>query len=76
MSEDDLKLKENMKLYPPRFVVEIRGSSTTEDTKAVFTFEGAIEEIVKEIILVKGIVHITRRRLMLMELWIKLEQIP
>ena len=63
MSEDDLKLKESMKLYPPRFVVEIRGSSTAKDTKAVFTFEGATEEIFKEIILTKGIVHKTRRRL-------------
>ena len=63
MSEDYLKLKENLKLYPPRFVVEIRGLSTAKDTKAVFTFEGATEEIVKEIILTKGVVHITRRRL-------------
>ena len=58
MSEDDLKLRESMKLYPPRFVVEIRGSSNAKDTKAVFTFEGATEEIVMEITLTKGIVHI------------------
>ena len=61
MSEDDLKLKECMNLYPPRFVVKIGASSTAEVSKAVFTFEGATEEIVKEVILTKGIIHIICR---------------
>ena len=63
MSKNELILKERLNLYPPRFVVKISASSTAEDSKVVFTFEGATEEIVKEIILTKGIVHITRRLL-------------
>jgi len=56
MNENELILKERMNLYPPRFVVRIRESSSAEDSKAVFTFEGATEKIVKEVILTKGIV--------------------
>ena len=64
MSEDDLTLKECMKLYPPRYrIVRIRASSTAEDSKALFTFEGATEEIVKQVILTKGIVCILCRLL-------------
>ena len=63
MSMDNLTLKEKMKMYPPRFVVKIRASRTAEDSKAVFTFEGATKEIVKEVILTKGIVHIICRLL-------------
>ena len=57
MSKEELQLSERMKLYPPRFVVKIKGSNNAVDSKAVFTFEGATEEIVKEIILTKGVVH-------------------
>ena len=57
MSKEELQLSEHMKLYPPRFVVKIKGSNNAVDSKAVFTFEGATEEIVKEIILTKGVVH-------------------
>ena len=63
MSKDALMLKESMNLYPPRFVVTIRASSNAEDSKAVFTFEGATEKIVKEVILTKGIVHTSCRLL-------------
>ena len=61
MRKDDLILKECMNLYPPRFVVKISASSTAEDSKAVFTFEGATEEIVKEVILTKGIIQTIHR---------------
>ena len=54
MSIEDLLLREAEKLYPPRFVVVAR-SSTAKDCHVVFTFEGATEEIVKEITLQKGI---------------------
>ena len=57
MSAEDLILKERMNLYPPRFVITIGASSSAKDSKAVFTFEGATEEIVKEVILTKGITH-------------------
>ena len=63
MNKDDLILKERMNLYPPRFVFKISATSTAEDSKAVFTFEGATEEIVKEVILTKGITHIICRLL-------------
>ena len=63
MSKNELTLKERLNLHPPRFVVKISASSTAEDSKVVFTFEGATKEIVKKIILTKGIVHITRRLL-------------
>ena len=63
MNKDDLILKEHMNLYPPRFVVRIGESSSAEDSKAVFTFEGATEKIVKEVILTRGIVHIICRLL-------------
>ena len=55
MSEDDLKLREEEMLYPPKFVITVRGSSSAEDSKVNFTFEGATEEIIKEVILAKGI---------------------
>ena len=55
MTEEDLKLREATKLYPPKFVVKIRGSSAAEDSKVIFTFEGATKEISKEIFLTKGV---------------------
>ena len=69
MSKDEVRLKERMNLYPPRFVLRIRASSTAEDSKVVFTFEGATEEIVKEVIVTKGIVHIICRLLGRCLLW-------
>ena len=48
MSKEDLQLRESTKLYPPRFVVKMRGSNSVGEPKAVFNFEGATEEIVKE----------------------------
>ena len=55
MSEDNIKLKEDQMLYPPMFVIKVRGSSSAENSKVIFTFEGATEKIVKEVILTKGI---------------------
>ena len=56
MSVDYLKLKEDNKLYPPRFVVTVIRSSTATDSFVDFTFQGATREIVKRIRLTKGIV--------------------
>ena len=55
MSEDDIKLREDEMLYPPMFAIKVRGSSSAENSKVIFTFEGATEKIVKEVILTKGI---------------------
>ena len=63
MNKDGLILKEHMNLYPPRFVIRIGASSTAEESKAVFTFEGATEKIVKEVMLTKGITHVICRLL-------------
>ena len=54
MTQDDLKLSEQENLYPPRFVAEISG---TGNSKAVFTFEGAIETIKSEVLLMEGIIN-------------------
>ena len=62
MSEDDLKLREDEMLYPPMFVIKVRGSSSAENSKVIFTFEGATEKIVKEVILTKGILGTQGRR--------------
>ena len=56
MSVDYLKLKEDNKLYPPRFVVTVLRSSTATDSFVDFTFQGATQEIVKRIRLTKGTV--------------------
>ena len=56
MSVDYLKLKEDNKLYPPRFVVTVIRSSTATDLFVDFTFQGATQEIVKRIRLTKGTV--------------------
>ena len=61
---DDLQLREKKELYPPRFVITFTGSSTAEDSHAVFTFQGATEEIVKEIILTKGTDHVIFGRIL------------
>lgn len=54
MSVEDLQLGEYQKVYPPRFVITVRGSTTAKDSHAVFTFTGATDEFVKEIIFTKG----------------------
>lgn len=51
---EELQLREDMKLYPPRFVVNVCGSAAAENSRAIFTFQGAIKTIVKEVILNKG----------------------
>lgn len=59
MSLEELELRENMKIYPPRFVIKVSGSAAAENSRAIFTFQGAIETIVKEVILSKGKVLLT-----------------
>ena len=54
MDPDELKLSEHKNLYPPRFVVKISGAG---NPKAVFTFEGATEEIEPEVLLTEGMVN-------------------
>ena len=56
MSVDYLTLKEDNKLYPPRFVVTVLRSSTATDSIVDFTFQGATREIVKRFTLTKGTV--------------------
>lgn len=75
MSEEQLKLREEKKLYPPKFVITVTGSSTSKDSQAVFTFEGATRNIVKNISLTKGIVHLTCQVKYLASLWGKIEQV-
>lgn len=57
ISEEELQLLEAKKLYPPRFVITITGSNYAENSLVSFIFEGATQEIAKEISL-KGIIHI------------------
>ena len=57
MDKGTLELKERMKMYPPRFVIPFKDTSSAEDCYAVFKFEGAVESIEKKILLSKGIVH-------------------
>ena len=57
MSVEELKLREDMKLYPPRFVITAINFSTAEDSVVGFTFEGATEKIVRHISLTKGIIY-------------------
>lgn len=54
MTQDELKLSEQENLYPPRFVAEISGAGYS---KAVFTFEGAIETMKSEVLLMEGIIN-------------------
>ena len=58
MCREDLQLREDTKLYPPRFVVKVKASNTAEDFRADFKFEGATEDITKEIIFTNGMVHL------------------
>ena len=68
MTIEELQFREATRLYPPRFVVTIRRSSTVRDSTVVFTFEGATEEIVKKVIFTKGIVCITTLQVLMGEL--------
>lgn len=45
---DELKLLEDEKLYPPRFVIRVTGSSIAETSHVVFTFPLATQEIIKK----------------------------
>lgn len=60
MCREDLQLGEDTKLYPPRFVVKVKASNTAaaEDFRADFKFEGATEDITKEIIFTNGMVNL------------------
>lgn len=55
MPKEELELREHENLYPPRFVAEICGAG---NSKAVFTFEGANENIESEVLLAEGMVMI------------------
>ena len=57
MKIEELKLSEHKKIYPPRFVIMVTKSSDAKDSIVDFTFEGATQEIVKQITLTKGIVY-------------------
>jgi len=59
MRLEELQLREDMKLYPPRFLIRVSGSAAAENSRAIFTFQGAVETIVKEVILNKGKVLLT-----------------
>lgn len=52
-----LELKEEKKLYPPKFVIMVRRSRIAEDSHVDFIFQGATRGIVKRISLyiTKGI---------------------
>ena len=54
MSVEELQLQEATRLYPPRFVITIRRSSTVRNFTVVFTFEGATKEIIKEVTFTEG----------------------
>ena len=58
MCREDLQLSEDEKLYPPRFVVNVKASNTAGDFRADFKFEGATEDIAKEIIFTNGMVQL------------------
>ena len=54
---ETLELRERLKMYPPRFVISFKDTSSAEDCYAVFKFQGATESIEKKILLTKGIIH-------------------
>ena len=54
MELEELKESERANLYPPCFVVKFYGDRATEDSIAVFTFEGATKKIKLETLLTKG----------------------
>lgn len=57
MSVEDIRLREDNKLYPPRFEIMVIRSSAAEDSHVDIRFRGATREIVKRFSLTKGIVH-------------------
>ena len=63
MDREDLELREEEKLYPPKFVITVRRTRTAEDSYVDFTFQGATREIFKRISLniTKGIIYIILR---------------
>ena len=65
MSAEELRFMEGKRLYPPRFVVKIGGSSAVKDSTLAFKFEGATEEIVKQVIFTKGIVCTTTLQMLM-----------
>ena len=54
---EELQLMEAKRLYPPRFVIQVRRTSTAENSFVDFTFQGATQQIIKRISLnaTKGI---------------------
>ena len=58
MDKDELEAREDTRLYPPRFVISVRRSCPAPDSRVVFRFKGATKQIVKEVILSKGMSHI------------------
>ena len=68
MTMEELHLSEKRKLYPPRFVIKIQGSNVLQNSPLAFKFEGATEEIVKEVIFTKGIICITTLQVLMGEL--------
>ena len=63
MREEDLKLSEDKKLYPPRFVITVTGSNYAENSRVAFIFQGGIQEIIKEISLSRGIFYMITKLL-------------
>lgn len=63
MDMEVLELREEQKLYPPKFVITIRRSYAAEDSHVDFTFQGATRKIVKRISLniTKGIIYMILR---------------
>ena len=57
MSVEDIRLREDNKLYPPRFEIMVIRSSAAEDSHVDIRLRGATREIVKRFSLTKGIVH-------------------
>ena len=59
MDKDVLELREEQKLYPPKFVITVRRSRTAKDSYVDFTFQGATREIFKRISLniTEGIIY-------------------
>ena len=68
MTIKELQLREETRLYPPRFVLKIQGSNVVKDSALAFKFEGATQEIVKKVIFTKGIVCITPLQVLMGEL--------
>ena len=59
MDKEVLELREEQKLYPPKFVITVRRSHTAKDSYVDFRFQGATREIFKRISLniTEGIIY-------------------